>query len=141
MSTKLSWSFVCVSRRVSSIPLRALRLFKWKEKTGAVDRVEEERGAGGAAAPGAPVSLIGRALFKKETDLGLFAGLTLHTRAGVAGVIEGAFGKAGKFKVTVARPDAAAPPRAGDALVLRYKKFLFTPRGVAGGAARGAFEQ
>ncbi len=48
-----------------------------------------------------------------------FIGMTVHTRAGQAGVIDGAFGKSGKFKVTFPRLDLcdpiAAALAAGDA--------------------------
>ena len=123
--------------------LEALNFFRWKLKRGEVDRVERDDDNG--------VSFIGRGLFKKETDMNLFAGLIVHSRVGQVGVIEGAFGKSGKFKVSIAKPShgdpraaaivagratlgipsgsvplaAPSPVRVGDQVFLRYKKPLF----------------
>ena len=89
-----------VRARPDDHPLRSLRFFKWKLKVGVVDRVvTESEGRGGGE-----IEIIGRALFKKETDMNRFCGLFLFTRCGQRGVIEGAFGKSGKFKATFARP-------------------------------------
>lgn len=76
-------------------PLRCLRLYKRKLKRGVVDRVEAGSGGSGT------LDIVGKGLFKKEgVDMNQFAGLRVHTRAGQAAVIEGAFGKAGKFKAS-----------------------------------------
>lgn len=44
-------------------------------------------------------SVIGRNLFKKETNLQLFVGLKVTLSTGESGVIEGGFGQSGKFKI------------------------------------------
>lgn len=46
-------------------------------------------------------SLIGRSLFKKETNLQLFLGLKVTLSTGESGVIEGGFGQSGKFKIRI----------------------------------------
>lgn len=46
-------------------------------------------------------SIIGRGLFKKETNLQTFVGLKVKLSTGEAGVIEGGFGQSGKFKIRI----------------------------------------
>ena len=46
-------------------------------------------------------TVIGRNLFKKETNLQMFVGLKVKLSTGEAGVIEGGFGQSGKFKIRV----------------------------------------
>lgn len=46
-------------------------------------------------------SVIGRSLFKKETNIQLFVGLRVQLSTGELGVIDSAFGQSGKFKVHV----------------------------------------
>ena len=46
-------------------------------------------------------SVIGRSLFKKETNLQTFTGLKVQLSTGEEGVIEGGFGQSGKFKVRI----------------------------------------
>lgn len=45
--------------------------------------------------------MIGRNLFKKETNLQLFVGLKVTLSSGEAGVIEGSFGQSGKIKIRI----------------------------------------
>lgn len=46
-------------------------------------------------------SVIGRSLFKKETNIQLFVGLKVRLSTGELGVIDSAFGQSGKFKVHI----------------------------------------
>lgn len=46
-------------------------------------------------------SVIGRSLFKKETNIQLFVGLKVQLSTGELGVIASAFGQSGKFKVHI----------------------------------------
>lgn len=46
-------------------------------------------------------SVIGRNLFKKETNLQLFLGLKVVLSTGETGVVEGGFGQSGKFKIRI----------------------------------------
>lgn len=46
-------------------------------------------------------SVIGRSLFKKETNIQLFVGFKVHLSTGELGVIDSAFGQSGKFKIHI----------------------------------------
>lgn len=72
-----------------------LRIYKTKHKEGQVERVADD------------YTVIGRSLFKKETNLQLFLGLKVTLSTGETGVIEGGFGQSGKFKVRV--PEGLRP--------------------------------
>ncbi|XP_070694683.1 selenocysteine-specific elongation factor [Pempheris klunzingeri] len=69
--------------------LPRLRIYKTKHKEGQVERVTND------------YTVIGRNLFKKETNLQLFVGLKVTLSTGETGVIEGGFGQSGKFKIQV----------------------------------------
>ncbi|CAL8401859.1 unnamed protein product [Arctogadus glacialis] len=70
--------------------LPRLRIAKMKHKEGQVERVTDD------------YTVIGRSLFKKETNMQLFVGLKVALSTGEAGVIEGGFGQSGKYKIRVA---------------------------------------
>ncbi len=65
---------------VSRLP--KLRIVKWKERHGGVDRI-----ATGASGDGSPVTVIGKGLFKKETDMSHFLGLPVHLDDGTVRVV------------------------------------------------------
>ncbi|KAM4722105.1 selenocysteine-specific elongation factor [Rhinophrynus dorsalis] len=67
--------------------LPKLKVFKLKYKEGQVERVNDD------------YSVIGRSLFKKETNIQLFVGLKVKLSSGEDGVIEGSFGQSGKYKI------------------------------------------
>ncbi|XP_004368453.1 selenocysteine-specific elongation factor [Trichechus manatus latirostris] len=69
--------------------LPRLKVYKLKHKQGLVERVMDD------------YSVIGRSLFKKETNIQLFVGLKVHLSTGELGVIDSAFGQSGKFKVHI----------------------------------------
>ncbi|KAG8557350.1 hypothetical protein GDO81_018422 [Engystomops pustulosus] len=69
--------------------LPKIKVFKMKHKEGQVERVNDD------------YSVIGRSLFKKETNIQLFVGLKVKLSTGEDGVIEGSFGQSGKFKVRI----------------------------------------
>ncbi|XP_033822914.1 selenocysteine-specific elongation factor [Periophthalmus magnuspinnatus] len=69
--------------------LPKLRIYKTKQKEGQVERVTDD------------YTVIGRSLFKKETNLQLFVGLKVTLSTGETGVIEGGFGQSGKFKIRI----------------------------------------
>uniref|UniRef100_A0A3Q3K257 Selenocysteine-specific elongation factor n=1 Tax=Monopterus albus TaxID=43700 RepID=A0A3Q3K257_MONAL len=73
--------------------LPRLRIYKSKQKEGQVERVTDD------------YTVIGRNLFKKETNLQLFVGLKVTLSTGESGVIEGGFGQSGKFKIRVQGKD------------------------------------
>jgi len=89
--------------------LEGLRVYKCKERTGVVERVKDDGR-----------SAVCREMFKKETDLSLFQGMTVSSRVG-PGRIEGSFGKSGKFTVAFSA-DGIQP---GDEIVLRFRKYVF----------------
>ena len=71
-------------------------------------------------------TVIGKGMFKKETDLTMFTGMKVWTKRGEVGTIEGGFGKSGKFKVHF--PDGVAPQGDGGEairLFLRFKRYVF----------------
>ncbi len=67
--------------------LSDLKIYKEKSKEGVVERRHDE------------YTLIGRALFKKETNIDLFVGLRVKLSTGETGKIESSFGQSGKFKI------------------------------------------
>ncbi len=69
--------------------LPKLRIFKTKSRVGEVERAVDE------------YSLVGKGLFKKETNIALFSNLKVKLSTGEAGLIEGGFGQSGKFKVRI----------------------------------------
>ncbi|XP_068599000.1 selenocysteine-specific elongation factor [Brachionichthys hirsutus] len=79
----------------SETALPRLRIFKMKHKEGQVERVTDD------------YTVIGRTLFKKETNLQLFVGLKVALSTGETGVIEGGFGQSGKFKIRL--PEGLCP--------------------------------
>ncbi|XP_038054019.1 selenocysteine-specific elongation factor-like [Patiria miniata] len=75
--------------------LPQLKIYKNKSREGVVDRMTDE------------YSVIGRSLFKKETNLQAFVGLKVELSTGEEGVIEGGFGQSGKYKIRI--PDGLKP--------------------------------
>ncbi|KAM8926265.1 selenocysteine-specific elongation factor isoform 3-T3 [Lycaon pictus] len=69
--------------------LPRLNVYKLKHKHGLVERVMDDH------------SVIGRSLFKKETNIQLFVGLKVHLSTGELGIIDSAFGQSGKFKIHI----------------------------------------
>ncbi|XP_072044479.1 selenocysteine-specific elongation factor-like [Amphiura filiformis] len=66
-----------------------LKIFKTKSREGVVERATDNN------------SVIGRSLFKKETNIQTFVGLKVSLSSGEEGVIEGGFGQSGKFKIRI----------------------------------------
>ncbi|XP_071445919.1 selenocysteine-specific elongation factor [Hetaerina americana] len=69
--------------------LPRLKVFKEKHKTGLVERASNE------------MEVIGKSMFKKETNLQVFMGLKVKLSTGEDGVIEGSFGQSGKVKIRI----------------------------------------
>lgn len=69
--------------------LPKLKVFKYKSREGLVERVTDE------------YTIIGKNLFKKETNIQVFVGLKVTLSSGEEGVIEGGFGQSGKFKIRI----------------------------------------
>lgn len=101
-------------RNYAESALPTLRVYKLKQKHGVVERVLDDH------------SVIGRSLFKKETNIQLFVGLRVQLSTGELGVIDSAFGQSGKFKVHV--PGGLSP---------ESKKILTSALKKRGRAGRG----
>ncbi|XP_043563518.1 selenocysteine-specific elongation factor isoform X2 [Chiloscyllium plagiosum] len=82
-------------KNYAEVSLPKLKVYKLKHKEGQVERVSDD------------YNVIGRSLFKKETNMQLFVGMKVKLSTGEAGVIEGGFGQSGKFKVRI--PDGLNP--------------------------------
>ncbi|XP_065790107.1 selenocysteine-specific elongation factor isoform X1 [Muntiacus reevesi] len=103
-------------RSYAESALPALRVYKLKQRHGVVERVLDDH------------SVIGRSLFKKETNIQLFVGLRVHLSTGELGVIDSAFGQSGKFKVHV---PGGLSPESKRILTSALKKRGRTGRGEA----------
>ena len=64
-----------------------LKVFKLKEKTGLIERANNE------------MELIGKNMFKKETNIHVFDNFKVVLSNGAVGRMDGPFGQSGKFKV------------------------------------------
>ena len=97
--------------------VKRIKAFKMKQREGTVERVQDANTA------------IGKGMFKKETDPGMFSGMEVQTNRGERGVIDGGFGKSGKYKVYF--KDGIAPMDAGEAvrMYLRFKRYVFDKEG------------
>eukprot|EP01137_Pigoraptor_chileana_P028344 Opistho-2@12196 len=69
--------------------LPSLKVFKTKAREGTVERIADD------------YTVIGKALFKKETNIETFAGMKVRLSTGDVGAIEGSFGQSGKYKVRI----------------------------------------
>jgi hypothetical protein len=133
-STYTACASLCACR------LPSIRIFTTKEKSGVVERISDGES-------GTMVTVIGKGMFKPETDLSRFLGLPVETEAGAVcfilklwvearchgslfccpivpvqvGVLESSFGKSGKFKVHF-RDGAVVRP--GTKLTLRMRKYV-----------------
>ena len=69
--------------------LPKLKVFKNKTREGVAERTADD------------YTIIGRGLFKKESNIEVFVGLKVRLSSGETGTIEGGFGQSGKFKVRI----------------------------------------
>ena len=74
-------------KEYQSTELPKLKIFKIKEKQGSVERLVND------------YEIVCKNMFKKETNIHLFSGLTVKLSTGDLGTIDGPFGQSGKFKV------------------------------------------
>lgn len=89
---KMLDSFTDPKYLISDLP--KLKVFKTKVREGVVERCQDE------------YTLIGKNLFKKETNIQTFVGLKVTLSSGEKGMIEGGFGQSGKFKIRI--PDGVS---------------------------------
>uniref|UniRef100_UPI00358F0E01 selenocysteine-specific elongation factor isoform X3 n=1 Tax=Myxine glutinosa TaxID=7769 RepID=UPI00358F0E01 len=124
----------------ATLCLPRLRIYKEKHKEGIAERANGEH------------EVIGRALFKKETNMSLFIGLHVSLSTGEHGIIEGSFGQSGKFKIRIPEGLTAATmsmlsscaskkkgklknaeeepkgPRASITITLAFRRYIFDPK-------------
>ena len=81
--------YLYTSPKYNEEDLSDLKIFKFKEREGIVERMNDE------------YTVIGRELFKKETDIDLFKNLKVRLTSGEEGKIEGSFGQSGKCKIYI----------------------------------------
>eukprot|EP00049_Salpingoeca_infusionum_P016750 m.346502 g.346502 ORF g.346502 m.346502 type:complete len:480 (+) comp16143_c0_seq3:473-1912(+) len=72
--------------------LKSLQVYKPKQRVGTVERLHDDS------------TVIGKDLFKKETNIEAFVGMAVRLSTGQTGRIESAFGQSGKFKVALSEP-------------------------------------
>ncbi|KNC85442.1 hypothetical protein SARC_02392 [Sphaeroforma arctica JP610] len=82
-------SSLMASPKYKADTLPRLLIYKRKFREGTVDRIVNAN------------SLIGRGLFKKETNIKIFTGMKVTLSTGENGFIDGAFGQSGKFSVQI----------------------------------------
>ncbi|XP_029640997.1 selenocysteine-specific elongation factor-like isoform X1 [Octopus sinensis] len=117
--------------------LSELKIFKIKSREGRIERVTDAH------------SLIGKDLFKKETNIQAFANLKVTLSSGENGIIEGSFGQSGKVKIRIpnglseevlqrysgskkkGKTAEAASPGADQEpvkIILSFKRYIFDPK-------------
>ncbi|PSN35635.1 Selenocysteine-specific elongation factor [Blattella germanica] len=76
-------------KNYSSNVLSKIKIYKEKRKVGVVERASNE------------YEVIGKGMFKKETNIQLFVGLKVDLSTGETGIIESSFGQSGKTKIRI----------------------------------------
>ena len=122
------------SEKYKTEDLPRLKVFKIKEKTGIVERANNDQ------------ELIGKNMFKKETNIHLFDGfkVSLSSPISMVGSIDGPFGQSGKFKIRLSQPltDEAKSLLGGSKkkksedkvpgvevkILMTFKKYVFTKK-------------
>lgn len=111
-----------VDKEYAQTLLPQLRIYRSKERTGTVDRLQDTR------------TVVGKGMFTKDTNMDKFAGLTVRLSTGEVGKIDGGFGQSGKFRVyvkdgladsTVARLKAKGGGDGPVQITMTFKKYLF----------------
>jgi selenocysteine-specific elongation factor len=101
----------------TEVPGPGLRVYKLKRREGQVERVESDG-----------CSVVCKGMFQKDSDVSRFAGMEVLGPGGVRGVVEGAFGKSGKFRARFPGGVAGIGPGDGPAKVtLTFKRYVFDP--------------
>jgi selenocysteine-specific elongation factor len=88
----------------SSTVLPRLKIYKEKCKSGIVDRASNQ------------YEVIGKNMFKKETNIQLFVGLQVELSTGETGSIESSFGQSGKVKIRIPGMYIRPRPLSGNAV-------------------------
>lgn len=103
--------------------LSMLKIYKFKEKLGVVERLNND------------YELIGKNMFKKETNIQCFVGLKVTLSTGETGQLEGTFGQSGKFKIRLLEPLKQTTldlvdtkkkiPKEVISVTLKFKRYIF----------------
>ena len=101
-----------------------VRVYKWKSRRGTVDRVEDDD------------TIIAKGLFKKETNVEAFVGMSVTCSAtGAKGKIEATFGKTGKVRCRFGKGHGLAPDKAKNVtlprtspILLQFRRFAHDKR-------------
>eukprot|EP01132_Coremiostelium_polycephalum_P009163 gene9163-11230_t len=89
-----------------------LKIFKTKFKQGIIERIHSED------------TIIGKNLFKKDTDITSFRGMKVIFENGQIGILESLFGKTGKVKIVLSNSTTESL-KSGDNFKLEFKRFIF----------------
>jgi selenocysteine-specific elongation factor len=100
-----------------------IRLYKPKERRGVVSRLGDPHHRTDDDKV-VRYEVFGSDLFKAETNMKVFVGMKLETDKGEVGEIKSSFGTSGKIRVYF---PAGTEAREGDALILRFKRFVHDP--------------
>ena len=127
--------------------LKKLRLFKLKRRVGTIARLgnaaytqaidasrseaEVNTQESGMQTEQRYHDILGKDLFKKETDMKQFIGRKVVTeKGGYVGEIESAFGQSGKFRVVFRENEYdkrhGVPVRLGEKFFLQFKRYIFS---------------
>ncbi|CAM9266688.1 unnamed protein product [Choristocarpus tenellus] len=102
---------------------RRLKVYTEKEKSGIIFRLGDSR-TEGRKTPGRVTMVLGKDLFKRETNMSSFIGMIIQTEAGNLGRLVSSFGHAGKFKVNFPKGTNA---KVGEKLLLKFRRYLNDP--------------
>jgi selenocysteine-specific elongation factor len=100
-----------------------IRLYKPKERRGVISRLGDPHRRTDDDKL-VRYEVFGSDLFKAETNMKVFLGMKVETEAGEVGEIKSSFGTSGKIRVYF---QAGTEAREGDALIMRFKRFMHDP--------------
>ncbi|XP_033606355.1 selenocysteine-specific elongation factor isoform X2 [Cryptotermes secundus] len=122
----------------SSTVLPRLKIYKEKCKSGIIDRASNQ------------YEVIGKNMFKKETNIQLFVGLQVELSTGETGIIESSFGQSGKVKIRIpdglnestyellsgmtkrkgkqTQPQNTSPDPEPIKIALHFKRYIYDPK-------------
>ncbi|KAN0008579.1 hypothetical protein ACTFIU_009303 [Dictyostelium citrinum] len=89
-----------------------LKIYKNKSKQGQVERIHNEN------------TIIGKNLFKKDSDISCFVGMKVLFETGEIGILESSFGKTGKVKIQIQTGNTESI-KLGTIFTLTFKRFIY----------------
>ncbi|EAL72543.1 hypothetical protein DDB_G0270386 [Dictyostelium discoideum AX4] len=88
-----------------------LKIYKNKSKQGQVERIHNEN------------TIIGKNLFKKDSDISSFIGMKVLFETGEIGILDSSFGKTGKVKIQIQTGNTESI-KLGTIFTLTFKRFI-----------------